>query len=479
MSKSRHRRQKLPVECVTLTIDRLSHEGRGVASNHGKIAFVEGALPGEQVTAIYTSRRSQYDEFKVQEILVSSAQRVTPPCAAAGICGGCLLQHMAPLVQIEFKQRVLLDQFKHSAGIVSFEVLPPLAANSESYRRKARLAVRYVHKRQEVLVGFREKANTFITDMTRCEVLVKPVGALIAPLRELILGMESCREIPQIEVAVGETSCVSADNFDENLQVALILRHLQPLCEDDLARLRQFADTYAIDWYLQSGGPETVRKFWPDDGKTALRYFLPDVSGDHHRKGNADIVMEFQPGDFTQVNAGINRMMIKQALELLDLQPEDRVLDLFCGLGNFTLPIARRCSKVCGVEGSDELVSRAGENARRNEIGNATFYRADLFTEFSPETWAQPHYNKLLLDPPRSGAIEIVRRIRELSPQVIVYVSCNPATLARDAAELLRQGYVMTHAGVMDMFPHTGHVESMARFVPDEKKPRKSQKKAD
>jgi 23S rRNA (uracil1939-C5)-methyltransferase len=478
MSNSRRRWQKLPVESVTMTIDRLSHEGRGVASNQGKIAFVEGALPFEQVTATYTSRRSQYDEFKLQEVLVSSPQRVTPPCAVADICGGCLLQHMSPLVQIEFKQQVLLDQLKHTAGIVSFELLPPLAANPESYRRKARLAVRYVHKRQEVLVGFREKANTFITDMTRCEVLVKPVGRLISPLRELILAMESCREIPQIEVAVGETSCVSADKFDEHLHVALILRHLQPLSEADLEQLRQFADTYAIDWYLQSGGPETVHKFWPDDGKTALRYFLPDVSGDHHGNSSADIVMEFQPGDFTQVNAGINRMMINQALDLLDLQPEDRVLDLFCGLGNFTLPIGRRCAQVCGVEGSDELVIRAGENATRNAIGNATFYKADLFSEFSAETWARPHYNKLLLDPPRSGAIEIVSHIRELSPQIIVYVSCNPATFARDAAELQRQGYVMTHAGVMDMFPHTGHVESMARFELCEKKPRKSQKQA-
>lgn len=457
MSKFRRRRQNLPAEPVTLTIERLSHDGRGIAKNNGKIAFVDGALPGEQVTAIYTSQRSQFDELRLEQVLVASDQRVLPPCKVAGLCGGCLLQHMAPDAQLAHKQQVLFDQLSHIAGISAFEILPAMTASSLAYRRKARLAVRYVHKKVDVLVGFREKANTFITDMQRCEVLVTPVGDLIAPLRTLLLSLDGCREIPQIEVAVGETRSVPTDHLTEVLRVTLTLRHLQPLSDADFDRLRIFAEHYHIEWFLQSGGPDTVKKFWPDDNNDVLYYFLPDDVG--------EITMAFHPGDFTQVNAQINRSMIKQAISLLDLRTEDKVLDLFCGLGNFTLPVARRCAKVTGVEGSDDMVQRAGENASRNGIDNVQFFVADLFSEVATEPWAGQHYDKLLLDPPRSGAIEIVTRIQELSPQTIVYVSCNPATLARDAGELLRQGYIMTHAGVLDMFPHTGHVESMARFV--------------
>lgn len=464
MTKSRRRRQKkLPAEAVNVCIERLSHEGRGVGRIDGKIAFVDGALPGEQVTAIYSSQRSQYDELKVQDILQPSAQRVQPPCAVAAICGGCVLQHLAPAGQLELKQQVLADQLKHTGNITEFTVLPAMADDTEHYRRKARLAVRYVHKKADVLVGFRETANTFITDMHHCAVLVKPVADLISPLRSLILSLDACRDIPQIEVAVGETHCVPTSQMSEVLRVALVLRHLVPLEEPDLERLRQFADTHGIEWFLQSGGPDTVHKFWPADDNNSLFYFLPQT----RNMSGADlppISMEFRPGDFTQVNAAINRRMIDQALDLLDLQPEDTVLDLFCGLGNFTLAAALRCQSVTGVEGSQDMVVRAGSNAQRNGIGNVSFHAADLFTEFDSESWARPVYNKLLLDPPRSGAIEIVSRIRELLPQRIVYVSCNPATLARDAAELQRQGYTLVSAGVMDMFPHTGHVESMALF---------------
>lgn len=459
MSQKRRRRQSLPAEAVTLTVERLSHEGRGVARNEGKIAFIDGALPGETVTAVYTSRRSQFDELKLQEVLVSADNRVQPPCAVANICGGCLLQHLHPDSQLAHKQQVLFDQLKHSGQITQFEVLPAMASSASSYRRKARLAVRYVHKKSDVLVGFREKASTFITDMTHCSTLVEPVGALIAPLRQLLLSMEGCREIPQIEVAVGETACVDTSQLNSVLRVTLTLRHLQPLSEHDIDLLKQFADEQGIEWYLQSGGPATVVRLWPESAPGAsdeLYYYLPDASG--------DIKMAFQPGDFTQVNADINRRMISQAIELLQLQPEDKVLDLFCGLGNFTLPIARRCASVTGVEGGAEMVARASDNARNNGLLNIEFKAADLFTEFDQQSWAQPVYQKLLLDPPRSGAIELVSRIRDLLPQVIVYVSCNPATLARDAAELEKQGYKLTHAGVMDMFPHTGHVESMARF---------------
>lgn len=456
MTKSRRRRQRLPTEPVTLTVERLSHEGRGVVSHEGKVAFVEGALPGETVVAQYTSRRSQFDELRTLEVLKTSPERVEPPCEVAGLCGGCLLQHFALPGQLRHKQQVLWEHLKHAAGITEFERLPVISASALHYRRKARLAVRYVHKRGEVLVGFREKGNTFITDMRSCPVLVEPVAKLIDPLRTLLVSMDGRVDIPQIEVAVGERS--TADDSAETLDVVLVLRHLQPLSESDRQRLREFADQHQICWYLQSGGPSTVERFWPGPSESdALQYTVPVPGAD-------PVVIQFLPGDFTQVNGEVNRLMVAQALSLLELNKSDTVLDLFCGLGNFTLPMARLAGEVVGVEGSQEMVERAGANARLNQIENATFHAADLFVSFDA-AWASRDYNKLLLDPPRSGAIEIVSRMHELNPQTIVYVSCNPATLGRDAAKLKEQGYRLTHAGIMDMFPHTGHVESMARFI--------------
>jgi 23S rRNA (uracil1939-C5)-methyltransferase len=440
MKNNRRRRQSLPAHSETLTIERMSHEGRGVARINGKIAFVDGALSGETVSATYTSQRSQFDELKILEVIQASEQRVQPPCQVAGICGGCLLQHMKPDAQLELKQQVLFDHLKHTAGIIEFKVLAAMASSTQSYRRKARLAVRYVHKKSDVLVGFREKASTFITDMNNCTTLVAPVGNLIQPLRELLVTLQGCRDIPQIEIAVGETSCVMTDCLENVLRVTMTLRHMEPLSDADKQSLREFADRHHIEWFLQSAGPNTVSRFWPESADDQLQYFLPDETG--------DICIAFYPGDFTQVNADINRKMIQQAMQLLDLQNDDNVLDLFCGLGNFTLPMARRCASVTGVEGSEDI----------------RFFSADLFTDFDSTRWATAGYSKLLLDPPRSGAIALVSRIRDLLPEVIVYVSCNPATLARDAAELANQGYQLTHAGVMDMFPHTGHVESMARF---------------
>lgn len=456
MSNNRRRRQSLPTQPETLTIERMSHEGRGVARIDGKIAFVDGALTGETVTATFTSRRSQFDELKLAEVIHASDDRVQPPCEAASICGGCLLQHLKLEGQIALKQQVLFDHLKHTAGIVDFNVIPAMTSVSQSYRRKARLAVRYVHKKSDVLVGFREKASTFITDMTSCTTLVPPVGNLIKSLRALMLTLEGCRDVPQIEVAVGERSSVPTELLDTVLRVTMTLRHLAPLSDADKQKLRDFADEHTIEWFLQSGGPDTVKRFWPESADDHLQYFLPDETG--------DICISFFPGDFTQVNADINRRMITQAIQLLDLQQDDKVLDLFCGLGNFSLPMARRCTSVTGVEGSEDMVERAAANAARNQLSNTRFFAADLFTDFDSSRWATASYTKLLLDPPRSGAIELVSKIRELLPEVIVYVSCNPSTLARDAAELLKQGYRLTHAGVMDMFPHTGHVESMARF---------------
>lgn len=459
MKNKRRRRQRLPADPVAISIERMSNEGRGIGSLDGKIAFVDGALPGENVSAVYTGKRSQYDELKTVEVLTESAQRVEPPCEVAAICGGCTLQHLGSDAQLDFKQTVLLNHLQHHSKQTGYDILPAMAGPTLSYRRKARLGVRYVHRKGDVLVGFREQGNSFITNMERCPVLVSQVDALIRPLRDLIYSMEICREIPQIEVAVGESAARPDEDIDKDLVISLILRHLQPLPDSDLQKLKMFADNHQVQWFLQSGGPATVQPFWPETGNDKLSYYLN--VGD----GLSPIEMRFAPSDFTQVNALINRKMIRQAITLLDLQPEDRVLDLFCGLGNFSLPMALYCAEVTGVEGSQDMRDRATENARSNGMTNTRFFSADLFTEFDGQPWSDQRYTKILLDPPRSGAIEIVERINELAPDVIVYVSCNPATLARDAGELFNQGYRMTHAGVMDMFPHTGHVESMARFV--------------
>ncbi len=455
MKKTRRQRHKLPTAPVELSIQRLSHEGRGVASIDGKIAFVDGALPGETVTAVFTSRRSQFDELKVQEVLSASPDRVTPPCVHAEICGGCSMQHISSQAQIALKERVLHEQMKHIGGLSEYVHLPPVLSETQGYRRKARLAARYVGKKEEMLIGFREKNSSFIAQMNSCAVLVKEVSDLIRPLRELLVGFDGRLNIPQIEVAVGERTIESNSDTAARYQIAFIVRHLEALSLSDHEQLLSFAQRHEIDLYLQPKGPESVHKVWPQEGVDRLYYALPEFG----------LRMAFHPSDFTQVNGGINRGMISQALTLLDLQPEDVVLDLFCGLGNFTLPVATRCARVVGVEGSDEMVRRGEENAAANGITNAFFYSANLCVDFDESTWAQSEYTKILLDPPRSGAIEIIPRLAALRAKKIVYISCNPATLARDAAELVKHGYVLTQAGVMDMFPHTSHVESMAEFV--------------
>jgi len=452
MSRSRRHRSKLPMEPVELVVDSLNHEGRGVARIEGKVAFVDGALPSERVIARYTGRRRQYDELRTESVLEASPHRVVPPCSFFGLCGGCVMQHLSPSAQREHKQAVMLEHLQHQAGLAptDFELLPILHASSDiGYRRKARLGVRYVHRKGGALVGFREKYSPFITDMDSCAVLSSPVSSLLPALRTLFTGMEGNLALPQIELAVGEDAEGVAN------QSAFILRHLQPLNDADAERLRQFGEQHGIQWYLQSGGPDTISKFWPSDNQPRLYYHLPDF----------DLRMAFHPSDFTQVNGDINRSMIAQALELLSPGPGDRVLDLFCGLGNFTLPLARRAASVCGVEGSQEMVLRGAENAQANAIDNATFHAADLSADVSAEPWAQAQYDRILLDPPRSGALELCQRIGEFGASKIVYISCNPVTLARDAAALLKQGYRLQRAGIMDMFPHTAHVESIAEFT--------------
>lgn len=459
MKRSRGRRQKLPTEPIELSIDRLGHDGRGIGSIEGKVAFVDGALPGETVTALYTRKKRQFDELKVVSIIEASPTRAVPPCVHAEICGGCAMQHIAPEEQVALKQNVLHEQMKHMAGLEDYEHLAAMTSVTTHYRRKARLAARFVTKKEAVLVGFREKSSSFIAEMDSCAVLVSEVDVLIKPLRELIMTLDAKQVIPQIEVAVGEKAAHDELGAADPLDVVLNFRHLEPLSDTDLEKLLAFAKTHEVQLYLQPKGNDTVHKVWPEQGEDRLYYFLPKY----------DLKMAFHPTDFTQVNADINRRMIDKALAFLALEPSDKVLDLFCGLGNFTLPMARHCESVVGIEGSDEMVRRGYENAAANGIDNAQFYAADLCQDFDVNTWAKPVYTKILLDPPRSGALEIIEKIIAFQARKIVYISCNPATLARDAGELAKHGYRMTKAGVMDMFPHTGHVESIAEFVLESK----------
>ncbi|MGE0080010.1 MAG: 23S rRNA (uracil(1939)-C(5))-methyltransferase RlmD [Thiohalomonadaceae bacterium] len=439
---SRNRNKRLSAEPVRVTVETLAHDGRGVARVNEKTVFIDGALPGEEVLFRYVATHRNYDEGAVAEVLSPSPDRVQPRCPHYGVCGGCSFQHLAPEQQIVAKQKVLMDDLRHIGKVTLGEVLPPLTGPHWGYRRKARLGVRFVMKKDKLLVGFREKHSNFLADLSRCETLHPSVGGRLAELGELVRSLEAYDHIPQIEVAVDDE------------QTALVFRHMVPLTEADRERLRAYAQAQDLRIFLQPGGTETIAPLWPEH--IQLGYSLPAF----------DVSFRFEPSDFTQVNTDINRAMVERALDLLDLKPEERVLDLFCGLGNFTLPIARRAASVVGVEGSADLVKRARENAERNGIGNATFHAADLAADLSHASWWQGGFDKVLLDPPRSGAQETLAHLAKLKVGRIVYVSCNPATLARDAGVLVNEhGYVLEKAGVMDMFPHTAHVESIALFT--------------
>ncbi|MBV1872785.1 MAG: 23S rRNA (uracil(1939)-C(5))-methyltransferase RlmD [Gammaproteobacteria bacterium] len=440
--RRRTRRKPVPSEPVTVLIESLSHDGRGIAHVEGKTLFVDGALPGEELECHYSFVGSRYSEAKASTVITASADRVEPRCSKAQICGGCNMQHINPARQVEIKQQALSEQYLHFGGIESPPHVTPLLGETWAYRRKARLGVRYVPKKGGVLVGFREKRNSFITDIDNCPVLDVRVGELITPLRELLDTLEQKASIPQIEVSLGDNDG------------ALVFRHLEELGDEDKQALRDFGQANGLWVYLQPAGPASVHRISPDEEDGFLSYKLPEWS----------LELLFDPMDFTQVNASINEAMVKRALEFLELEKNDRVLDLFCGLGNFTLPIARHCSEVIGVEGSEAMVKRGNMNAAHNGIDNAHFFSADLTQDFREQPWSQGGFDKVLLDPPRSGALEIVKNISLLAPQRIVYVSCNPATLARDAGELCRSGYTLLKTGVMDMFPHTAHVESIAVF---------------
>lgn len=437
------RREKLKARPpVELTIEGLTHEGRGIARLDGKCLFVEGALPGETVRASYVATHKKYDELRTVDVLSASADRVEPPCAHFSICGGCSLQHLSREAQIAFKQGVLAEQFRHFGGLEPAAWLPPLVDPEPAYRRKARLGVKYVIKKEALLVGFREKQSSFLADILDCHVLDDRISSQLLPLRAVIGGLVKFDQIAQIEVAAGDTG------------VALVFRHMEALPAEDVAALVAFSRERGWQLYLQPGGPDSVHRVWPEQGEDRLHYALPDFG----------LEMAFHPMDFTQVNAGINRRMVKLALELLEPQQGERVLDLFSGLGNFTLPLATRAGEVIGVEGSQAMADRGMENARRNGLANVQFHAQDLTADFSAQPWARQGFDRLLIDPPRSGAEEVVRYLPKFGAKRVVYVSCNPATLARDAGLLKEAGYRLSVAGVMDMFPHTTHVESIAVF---------------
>ncbi|AFJ01585.1 RNA methyltransferase, TrmA family [Methylophaga frappieri] len=437
----RQRRQKVSQERITAHIEGLAHDGRGIARVEGKTVFVDGALAGEEVSFYYTRHHSKYDEAKIDAVHLASSKRVKPRCQHFGVCGGCSLMHMEPAAQLALKQQTLAEQLHHFGQLAPEHWLSPLTGPLWGYRRKARLGVKYVHKKQKVLVGFREKASPFVAELQQCEVLDPRVGLRLHDLADLIASLDAYQRIAQIEVAMDHT------------HTALVFRNLDPLSKGDQQKLIAFGEQQNLWIYQQSGGPDTVSPLWP-------------LSPQLHYAPEPGLRLDFAPGDFTQVNAGINEKMIPLAMSLLDVNQSDRILDLFCGLGNFTLPLAKRAAEVIGVEGDASLVAHARRNAQLNHLSNALFEQADLTqTRLADYPWAKAGFNKILLDPPRSGAFEVLGQLADLGAELLVYVSCNPATLARDAGELVQQyGYQLSAAGVMDMFPHTGHVESIAVF---------------
>ncbi len=420
----------------------LNHDAEGVV-HAGKIVFVPGALPGERVRFRRRRPQKQFDYADLIEIVSPSGDRVTPRCSHFGICGGCALQHLSPTAQLLAKEQELRETLQRIAQVEPERWLPPLSGPVWNYRRRARLGVKDVGKKGRVLVGFRERSKPYIADLRRCEVLAEPIAGLLEPLARLIEKLTVRAQLPQIEVAV-------ADNA-----TALVLRILQPITTADSELLGEFATTHAVEFLLQSGGPRTVTSL--AETATPLYYRLEEFA----------VTLEFQPLDFVQVNAGLNALMIRQALELLGAGPGDRVLDLFCGLGNFSLPLARRGAEVVGVEGDVGLVARARANAIRNGLPNSAFFSADLSQPDLDARWWQGGYSHVLLDPPRAGAREVLAAVARLAPRRIVYVSCHPGTLARDLGELTQEhGYVVRAAGVLDMFPHTTHMESMVVLEP-------------
>ncbi|MHB8415831.1 MAG: 23S rRNA (uracil(1939)-C(5))-methyltransferase RlmD [Acidiferrobacteraceae bacterium] len=425
-------------------MESLTHEGLAVAHVDGKAVFIHGSLPGETVRFRYYKKRRRYDVGVVTEILDPSADRVAPPCPHFGECGGCSLQHLESAAQVAAKQEILVETLQRIGHVVPEKMAAPVTGPVWHYRRRARLGARLVPKKGGVIVGFRERQSSYIAPLQSCAILDARVGSLIPAIRDLIAGLSCPDRVPQIEVAAGDQV------------VALVFRHISPLTDEDLGAFRHFGATHGISVYLQPAGPASVHPVYPHDAP-ALEYAV-----------DADLVLQFSPTDFVQINSSVNAQMINRALDLLAVNSEDRIVDFFCGLGNFSLPLARRARHVVGVEGSDALVLRARENAQRNGIGNAEFLCEDLYVAAAARAtpcWWNEGFSKALLDPPRSGAIELIKTFDPEVIRSILYVSCYPATLARDAEYLVHvQGYRPETGGVLDMFPHTSHVESYVLF---------------
>jgi 23S rRNA (uracil1939-C5)-methyltransferase len=430
-------------EPETAQIASVSHDGRGIAAVEGKKVFVAGALSGETVRFQRRKSRRNFDEAELLEVIEPSPERIDARCEAFGRCGGCSLQHISDAQQRQLKGQTLKDNLERIGKVAADTWLEPIVGPAWHYRRRGRLAVKDVAAKGRVLVGFRERHAPFITDMHRCEVIAHPVDELIDALSEMIGKLSIRARLPQIEVAV-------ADNA-----VALVFRVLDPPTEADADVFRQFGATHQLRIYLQPGGMDSVTLLFPDSTVDPLHYSLPEF----------DLEIAFDPVGFVQINSEVNRQMVSRAVQLLDLQPESRVLDLYCGIGNFSLPLARHCSEVLGVEGEAVLVRAATDNAASNSVSNATFRQADLSAIDGTEAWLREGWDRVLLDPARTGAAEVCQQMHRIGANRIVYVSCHPGTLARDAGTLVNdQGYQLEAAGIIDMFPHTTHVESIAVF---------------
>ncbi|GAF52057.1 LOW QUALITY PROTEIN: 23S rRNA (uracil-5-) -methyltransferase RumA [Psychrobacter sp. JCM 18900] len=469
---SKTRRRLKDAEPIPFNIDGLSHDGRGVAVYGNGFDVAEGHAEDKHGKKIFVSFASQVKAPKPTAVLAlkkdaisitanPNPERAVPPCPHFGTCGGCNLQHWQPDGQINFKQSVLAEMLMHQANAEPDNWLPPVVGDRLGYRTKARLGVRYVVKKKKTaLVGFRERSSNFLAELNECHILDPRIGFEIENLKTLISTLESRDKIAQLELAMGEQL---PELPDGNQPVALIVRNLEPLSDADIDKLKVFFAARNWQLYLQSKGVDSIQRIALTDADDLseqfgrLYYQLPEY----------DLTFEFIPTDFTQVNLSVNRQMTKLACDLLDLKAGERVLDLFSGLGNFSLPLARlvgETGSIVGVEGSEAMTKRAADNARRNGINNTEFYSQDLTQDCTDKPWANQGFDALLIDPPRSGAWEIMQYLPKFNAERIVYVSCNPATLARDTKALLEQGYRLTHAGVMDMFCHTGHVESIARF---------------
>jgi 23S rRNA (uracil1939-C5)-methyltransferase len=447
MNRRYKKRQGVSLEMHKAEIEAFSHDGRGIARLNGKTTFIQGALPTEKVTFRYVNKKRDFDEGLVVTVEHASLLRVLPRCPHYNVCGGCSLQHLNATSQIEVKQFLLLNSLKRIGHVTPEHLLPPLSHNSWHYRNKARLAVLYSESRHQVLLGFREKNNPRrIADIDQCLVLNSQVNEQLKTLNALINSFDIPAIITDVEVAAGDKD------------VALIFRTLKPLTKGDQKKLHQFGNETKFLLFLQPKGIDSVILFHANSGFDYLNYSLPDEQ----------ITFKFHPTDFIQVNAKLNQEMVSHAIVLMNLKADDVVLDLFCGLGNFSLPLARHCKLVIGVEASHTMVARACMNAQLNKISNATFYCADLEKVDALANIVNKPIDKILIDPPRCGALEIVKNIHKLNPKRLVYVSCNPATLARDSDILVnRHGFRLKVAGVIDMFPHTTHVESIALFEKD------------